>query len=81
MAHQATSSVMLPGRVVLALAVALSMLSGCSDDSWPRLASVPDTPPDVASQEEFDGAVEELLEVREAIAEELESWPYPENGN
>lgn len=81
MAHQAPSSVMLPGRVVLALAVALSMLSGCSDDSWPRLASVPNTPPDIASQEEFDGAVEELLEVREAVAEELESWPYPETGN
>lgn len=81
MAHQATSSVMLPGRVVLALAVALSVLSGCTDDSWPRLASVPGTPPDTASQEEFDGTVEELLEVREAVEEELESWPYPETGN
>lgn len=81
MAHQATSSVMLPGRVVLALAVALSMLSGCSDDSWPRLASVPGTPPDTATQEELDGTVGELLEVRQAVKEELESWPYPEAGN
>ncbi len=72
---------MLPGRVVLALAVALSMLSGCSGDSWPRLASVPDTPPDTVTQEEFDGAVDELLGVREAVRQELESWPYPENGN
>ena len=81
MAHQATSSVMLPGRDVLALAVALSMLSGCSDDSWPRLASVPETPPETVTQEEFDGAVDALLGVREAVAEELESWPYPETGN
>ncbi len=81
MAHQATSSVMLPGRVVLVLAVALLMLLGCSDDSWPRLASVPGTPPDIATLEEFDDTVDELLEVREAVEEELESWPYPEAGN
>ncbi len=72
---------MLPGRVVLVLAVALSMLSGCSDDSWPRLASVPETPPDTTTQEEFDGTVDALRAVREAVAEELESWPYPETGN
>ena len=80
MAHQATSSVMLPGRVVLALVLA-AMLSGCADDSWPRLASVPETPPDTATQEEFDGIVDALLDVREAVREELESWPYPETGN
>ena len=80
MAHQATSSVMLPGRVVLALVLAAT-LSGCTDDSWPRLASVPETPPDTATQEEVDGTIEELLKVREAVEEELESWPYPETGN
>ncbi len=81
MAHQATSSVMLSGRVVLALALALSMLSGCSDNSWPRLSSVPGTPPDTATTEEFDDTVEGLLEIREAAEEELESWPYPEDRN
>ncbi len=72
---------MMPGRVVLALAVALSALSGCTGDSWPRLTSVPGTPPDAATQEEFDGTVDELLEVRKAVEEELESWSAPESGN
>ncbi len=69
------------GRVVLALAVALSMLSGCSDEPWPSLASVPGTPPDSVTQEEFGDMVDELLKVRDTVAEQLESWPHPESGN
>ena len=81
MAHHASSSMMSPGRVVLVLAVAVSVFSGCSNDPWPNLASVPSTPHDTVTKEEFEDTVDGLREVREEVARQLESWIYPEPGN
>ena len=83
MALHASSSMILPGRrvVPIVLSVAFLMLSGCVEESYPLLSSVPESPAGIRSPEEIAGIVESLSKLKEAIDEDTANLSIAASGN